>query len=283
MNILFISDFNLNHNSGGAQVSNDLIIKKGLEKGHEITLHNYDSSPVNLIYSYDLIISSNLEVINQTSNYLLDYIINHPNHIRLEHDSCLYLDQSKRELLFKSSKINFFLSKFHLEFFKNFYGNIFNNTEIVYDPIDTSLFYEDGSQKIYDIIYCGFIHPLKGSNNLINFCKSNPNRKIDIFGWTQDQNILNQLSLLTNVKIYDKVSHSEISNIFRKSKYIYHSPEVNEPFCRMVAEALLCGCKFIGNESKIGSLKEYILHGKEKFRIKCENASNLFWEKIEKS
>ena len=62
MNILFISDFNLNHNSGGAQVSNDLII------------------------------SSNLEVINQTSNYLLDYIINHPNHIRLEHDSCLYLE-----------------------------------------------------------------------------------------------------------------------------------------------------------------------------------------------
>ena len=48
----------------------------------------------------------------------------------------------------------------------------------------------------------------------------------------------------------------------------------------MVAEALLCGCEFIGNESKIGSLKEYLLYDKEEFRIKCENASNLFWEKI---
>ena len=42
MKVLFISDFGLHHNSGGAQVSNDLIIKKGLEKGYEITLHNYD-------------------------------------------------------------------------------------------------------------------------------------------------------------------------------------------------------------------------------------------------
>ena len=172
MNILFISDFNLNHNSGGAQVSNDIIIKRGLELGHNIILHNYDSSPLNLIYKYDLIISSNLEIINQTSKYLFDFIINHPNHVRLEHDSCLYLSKENRELLFKSSKINFFLSQFHLDFFKNLYGNIFDNIEIVYDPVDTSLFYDDNSEKIYDIIYCGLIHPLKGLNNLIDFCKN---------------------------------------------------------------------------------------------------------------
>lgn len=280
MKILFISDFSLKHNSGGAQVSNDIIINKGIELGHDITLHNYDSSPINLIYQYDIIISSNLETIYHNSKYLFDFIINHPSHIRLEHDSCLYLKKQDRELLFNSSKINFFLSEFHLKFFKDFYGDIFNNIEIVYDPIDTSLFYDDNSEKIYDIIYCGFIHPLKGSNNLIKFCNDNIDRKIDIFGWSQDQNIINQLSLLTNVKIHNKVSHSEISNIFRKAKYIYHSPEVNEPFCRMIAEALLCGCKFIGNESKIGSLKEYIKYGKEEFEKKCKTASEIFWNKI---
>jgi hypothetical protein len=278
--ILFISDFSLKHNSGGAQVSNDIIINKGIELGHDITLHNYDSSPINLIYQYDIIISSNLETIYHNSKYLFDFIINHPSHIRLEHDSCLYLKKQDRELLFNSSKINFFLSEFHLEFFKDFYGDIFNNIEIVYDPIDTSLFYDDNSEKIYDVIYCGFIHPLKGSNNLIKFCNDNIDRKIDIFGWSQDQNIINQLSLLKNVKIHNKVSHSEISNIFRKAKYIYHSPEVNEPFCRMIAEALLCGCKFIGNESKIGSLKEYIKHGKEEFEKKCKTGSEIFWSKI---
>jgi glycosyltransferase involved in cell wall biosynthesis len=281
--VLFISDFSLDHNLGGAQVSNNIIINKGIELGHDITLHNYDSSALNLIYQYDLIISSNLEVILQTSKYLFDYIINHTNHVRLEHDSCLYLNKEARELLFRSSKINFFLSEFHLEFFKDFYGDIFNNVEIVYDPIDTSLFYDDNSDKLYDVVYCGFIHPLKGSKNLINFCKTNANRKIDIFGWTQDQNIFNELSLLTNVKIHDKLSHSEMPNIFRKSKYIYHSPEVNEPFCRMVAEALLCGCEFIGYESKIGSLQEFRNHGTEEFSQRCNNAANIFWQKIQKN
>jgi hypothetical protein len=48
----------------------------------------------------------------------------------------------------------------------------------------------------------------------------------------------------------------------------------------MIAEALLCGCEFIGNEFKIGSLKEYIKHGKEKFKEDCQNASVIFWNKI---
>jgi hypothetical protein len=38
MRILFVSDFNLEQNSGGAQVSNDLIIKKGLELGFSLTI-----------------------------------------------------------------------------------------------------------------------------------------------------------------------------------------------------------------------------------------------------
>ncbi len=283
MNILFISDFNLNHNSGGAQVSNDIIVKRGLQLGHNITLHNYDSSPLNLIKNYDLIISSNLEAINLYSNYLIDFIINHPNHVRLEHDSCFYFSNENRELIFKSSKINFFLSQFHLDFFKNLYGDIFHNTAIVYDPIDTSIFYNDNSEKIYDIVYCGFLHELKGLENLIDFCKKNSERKVDIFGWSEDQSIINRLSLLTNVKIHDKVSHFEIANIYRKSKYIYHSPVVNEPFCRMVAEAILCGCEFIGDESKIGSLQEFRNHGEEEFSQRCNNAANIFWQTIQKN
>jgi hypothetical protein len=280
MNILFISDFSLNHNFGGSQVSNDIIIQKGLELGHKITLHNYDSSPLNLISRYDLIISSNLEVINQTSKYLFDFILNHENHVRLEHDSCSYLDDELRKKIFTSSKRNFFLSEFHVSFFKSNYGDYFNNIEIVYDPIDTSLFYEDNFEKLYDIVYCGFIHPLKGSNNLIEFCKKNPDRKIDIFGWAQDKNIFNQLSVLTNVNIHDRILHSEVSNIYRRSKYIYHSPIVNEPFCRMIGEALLCGCEFIGDESKIGSLQEFKKYGINNFEEKCSNASSLFWDKI---
>lgn len=280
MKILFISDFNLSHCNGGAQISNDIIIKKGIELGHDITLHNFDSSPIDLIYRYDLVISSNLECISRVSPHVFKFIIEHPNHARLEHDSCLYLTKEDRELLFKSSKTNFFLSEFHLEFFKEYYGDIFHNVEIVYDPIDTSLFFNDNSEKIYDIIYCGFLHKLKGQENLINFCKKNPERTVDIFGWSQDQKIIDELLLIPNIKMHDRLPHECIPDIFRRSKYVYHAPEVNEPFCRMVAEALLCGCEFVGNENKIGSLQEFKKIGEELFSAKCKSASDLFWEKI---
>ena len=280
MNILFISDFNLSHNAGGAQVSNDLIIKRGVELGHNITLHNYDSSPLNLIHRYDLVISSNLEAINQTSKYIFDFILNHHNHVRLEHDSCSYLDNELRKRIFTSSKINFFLSEFHVSFFEKSYGNYFNNIEIVYDPLDIKLFYNNNSEKIYDIVYCGFLHELKGINNLIKFAQDNPNRKIDIFGWSEDENIFKKINLINNISINSKKTIFEIADIYRKSKYIYHSPIVNEPFCRMVGEALLCGCDFIGDENKVGSLQEFKKYGLEYFSKQCSSAVDTFWQKI---
>jgi len=281
MKILFISDFNINQDSGGAQVSNDIIINKGLELGYNITQYNYDSSPINLIYNYDLIISSNLNILCRNQPNIFNFIINHHNHIRIEHDSCIYLNNNDRKSLFESSKINFFLSDFHIEFFTKEYGNYFKNVEIVYDPIDTNLFNNNNNtEKIYDIVYCGYLSELKGYKNLIKFCNENPERKIDIFGWAEHNSIIQELSLIKNITIHDKLKHNKISNIFKKSNYIYHYPILNEPFCRMASEALLCGCKFIGNESKIGGVQEYIKQGEEKFKQNCQNASNLFWQKI---
>jgi hypothetical protein len=51
----------------------------------------------------------------------------------------------------------------------------------------------------------------------------------------------------------------------------------------MIAEALLCGCQFIGDQSKIGSLKEFLNKGSLVFKENCQNASQLFWQKIEQA
>jgi glycosyltransferase involved in cell wall biosynthesis len=283
MNILFISDFSLNHNSGGAQVSNDAIINKGIEFGHNITVHNYDSSPLNFIYKYDLVISSNLEAINYESPHIIDFIINHDNHVRLEHDSCYYFDSEIRKKVFTSAKINFFLSNFHIDFFRELYGDYFTNVEIVYDPINCSTISNQKKEKIYDITYAGLLHELKGCDNLYKFAKENPDRQINIFGWSERESTIQKLSSLDNVTFHGKKSHSEILEIYSQSKHIYHNPIVNESFCRMVAEAILCGCKFIGDESKVGSLQEFRKYGIEEFSERCNNAANIFWQTIQKN
>ncbi len=160
MKILFISDFTLKQRQGGAQVSNDLILKKGRELGHEIKEHDHTSSIVDFLSSYDLVINSNLEAITQTSPEKLNYIKKLPNSVRLEHDSCLYLNAQHRQELFENSKINFFLTQYHHKFFTEMYGDYFENVEIVYDPIDTNIFSKSEDEKIYDVVYCGYLHHL---------------------------------------------------------------------------------------------------------------------------
>ena len=67
MRVLFISDFTLEHSTGGAQVSNKLIIDKGRELGLDIKEHHLESSITDFFSSYDLVINSNLAAISHIS------------------------------------------------------------------------------------------------------------------------------------------------------------------------------------------------------------------------
>tara|TARA_R110002020_G_scaffold207564_4_gene413169 strand:- start:99 stop:974 length:876 start_codon:yes stop_codon:yes gene_type:complete len=281
MRVLFVSDLTLERNKvGGAQLSNSFIIEKGKELGYEIVEHDYESSIVDFLSTYDLLISSNLEVISNKTPEKVNFILKHPNHVRIEHDSCSYLTNKTRKKLFSSSRLNFFLSEFHISFFKDFYGDFFENVEIVYDPIDTNIFKPKNCDKIYDVVYCGYIHPLKGLNDLVKFAQNNPHREISVFGWGEaDCEAL--FSGHPNLTFGGSKKHGEIAQIFQQSKALYHNPVVNEPFCRMMAEALLCGVEeIIGDTSKIGAYLEFEKVGYEKFRKGCDKAADNFWEKI---
>jgi glycosyltransferase involved in cell wall biosynthesis len=282
MKTLFISDFTLQQRSGGAQVSNDIIIKKGRELGYDITEHHHSSSITDFLQSYDLVINSNLEAISKISPEKLNYIKRLPNSVRLEHDSCSYLDAKMREDLFSNCVKTFFLSEFHYNFFRELYGDYFKDFEIVYDPIDTNLFCKSDCEKEYDVVYCGYLHPLKGLNNLIKFARSNPDREVSIFGWG-DLNPQTLLENEKNIKYEGFKSHEEIAEIFKKSKAVFHSPIVNEPFCRMIGEAILCGVEeIIGDNEKIGAYTEFKKVGYDKFKEGCETAAETFWESIKK-
>jgi len=282
MRVLFVSDFTLQDGDGGAQVSNKLLIDKGRELGHEIKEHNYKSSVTDFLSSYDLVVNSNLEVINKITPEKIPLILRMPNSVRLEHDSCRYLSDDIRRQLFSNAKKNFFLSQYHLEFFQNLYGNYFHDVEINYDPIDTSIFTKSEEKKEYDIVYCGYLHLLKGLNNLINFAKQNPDRRIDVFGWeAKGISVDFVFKEIKNITHHGLLDHHEVAGVFKKSKALFHSPIVNEPFCRMVGEALLCGVdEIIGDTSKLGAYQEFKKVGYSKFKEDCENAASKFWEKV---
>tara|TARA_B100000131_G_scaffold189933_2_gene182712 strand:- start:966 stop:1823 length:858 start_codon:yes stop_codon:yes gene_type:complete len=283
MRVLFVSDFSLAQNSGGAQQSNDIVIRKGEERGHEITLHTYESSSVDFLSHYDVLVSSNLEQINRVCPEKLDFILKHPHHIRYEHDSCLYFSPDRRQEIFESTKLSFFSTNFHISRFKENYGDYFKNFKVVYEPINTEIFTDEGGVKIYDVIYCGYLHPLKGLGNLLEFAQSNPNREISVFGWGEN-NIEKSLEGFSNIEFHGHKNQQEIANVLKQCKAIYHHPIVDEPFCRMIAEGLLCGVEeIIGATDRIGAYLEFVKEGKDSFRKKCATASDVWWDHVEKS
>ena len=278
MNILLISDFGIHHNHGGAQRSNQIIIDEGNDRGHYINCFHYDSSQNILDNKYDVVISSNLEVISHLYPGLLLRILELDNHIRLEHDSNTYWNNDFRKKFWASAKISFFLTRFHYDFFIDLYGDIFHNVKIVPDPIDES-FIDLKLERSDKIGYVGFMHYLKGTDNFIKYVDQNQDKKFIVAGWG-DQKYESIMRQRQNIDFVGKIEYDRMVNFYNSIQSLYYNPVCNEPFCRSVGEALMCGTPIIGESDRIGSLKMYE-DNPYGFRDSCINAASDFWSIIE--
>lgn len=279
--VLWISDFNLNHTLGGAQRSNDLIIKKGRELGLSIMEANYNFNfKIFDINEYDIIVSSNLETIAAKHEDIINKIASHKYHVRLEHDLNRYLNQIDREKLFRSCKKTIFLTDYHHKLFISNYGDFFQNVEIVADPIDTDLFYNKNNQREDKILYVGFMHDLKGTSSFFEFALANTELEFVVAGW--GSRIYTFLSEnISNVKYLGPVQYEKMPELYNKYDKLFYNPVLPEPFCRSVGEAVLCGMKLMSNASSIiGCMQEIKLNGQEKMRENCKNATVNFWNKV---
>lgn len=275
MKFLFISDYSLKHTKGGAQRSNDLIINKGLKLGHEVTLFNYDSDLNILNENYDHIISSNLERISHSLPTVVDWLTKIPNHSRLEHDKCSYLHPHKRQALFSNCKNTFFLSEYHHHLFINSYGNYFNNVRIVLDPIDTDVFFDKHNVKENKVLNVGFMHYLKGTETFLSYAISHPEINFVMAGWGSAVYELAAKNC-KNIEFLGSVAYDQMPDLYNKYTDLFYVPVVEEPFCRSVAEAKLCGMRITTNEN-IGCLHELARIGEDKFKYNCKNAAEQFW------
>ena len=280
--ILWLSDYDLDTAPGGAQRSDKIIIDKGKLLGFNILKVNYQTFGKHInIHNYDILVTSNVCAVLQKHPWVLDEITKHKYHVRIEHDSNDYLSQENRIKLFSFCKKTFFLTDYHLSFFKELYGDIFQNVEIVPDPIEIDKFYDYGYQREDKVLYVGYMHPLKGTSNFFEHVLRNPDRKFAIAGWS-DYQTYNFLSVnVPNIEYLGLVKYEEMPQIYNKYKSLYYDPNLREPFCRSVAEAVVCGMLIMTSKpNQIGCIYDIQKYGTEKFKENCKNASIDFWNKL---
>ena len=280
--ILWISDYDLDTAPGGAQRSDKILIDHGKISGFNILKTNHQSiKDISSFDSFDTVISSNLAHIYYENKQIIDKICSHRNHVRIEHDSNHYLSNQDRARLFGSCKKTFFLSDYHLQFFKELYGDIFVNVEIVADPIDCNLFKNLNLQRSDNILYAGYIHQGKGANSFFQYVLQNPDKQFSVSGWTSDQIYHILCENISNIDFLGLTKYEDMSKLYNSHKTMFYSPVVREPFCRAVAEAALCGTQIITDkENQIGCLQELNKLGFKEFSRQCSEAPSIFWNKI---
>jgi len=278
MKVLWISDYSIKHNKGGAQRSDDIIIKKGIELGHEISHFTHDGDLNLLTLKYDHIISSNLEAINSLYPVVTSWLSEQNNHSRLEHDKNSYLSPEARKALFSNCRNTFFLTEYHHSLFKDTYGDFFVNVKIVQDPIDTKTFRDKKGPREDKILNVGFMHFLKGSESFYNYVFKNPDKQFVVAGWGSPM-YEHLARTASNVQFLGSIDHEKMPEVFNKYKTLFYHPIIEEPFCRSVGEAMLCGMELSINRN-IGCAHEASRIGIQKFSENCKNADSIFWKSV---
>lgn len=284
MRILWIADFNLDHNSGGAQRTNDYVIKEAENRGHEVQQLNYDTQRIPGDPSdYDVVVTNNIDALQQTSgDTALTIATNHKFHVRFEHDANRYLTQDRRKALFGSAKHNIFLSDYHIESFKNIYGDIFPNASTVYPYISKKAFKDEGGERLEKTLYIGFLHHLKGAANFLSEVLKRDDEEFAVAGWSEMPHWEFVCRNSKNVEFIGKVSHDMMPFLLNKYKRVFYKPVIFEPFCRSIGEAMFSGMELDCSDN-IGAIRDANKYGVEALRELCDKSPSRFWDLVEGS
>ena len=275
--IAWVADFLIdNYRAGGAQYTNDIIIKEGITQGYEIDIITPDKISDK---NYDLYILNNIR--HFKINYILN-IIENKKYIKWEHDYWITGTKLKGSHFIKlldNSLLNLFMSKRQIEECERIMNMKIPKAKYVLSPIDTDMFFIDTNiEKNNNLaIWTGHDEPNnKGFDNIIKYANENPDLEIKAFGKFTKYNNENTPA---NIEILGEVLQTVFANWLKKAKFVIALPDWIEPTGRSIMEGLLCGCTLIVNDN-LGFLHEDIDFDNYEQLRKIVHTEGNFWDLI---
>ncbi len=296
MKILFIHDTQPDF-TGGAELSNQRIIDAGRALGHIINYHipiEINQTKAEILQS-DLVIVSSIFFCPFETELIAALVLSQTPYVRYEHDygfcvsrdamclkdnrvnGCCHASKYRAyKQLFSHAILNVFLSPLHLESHRKLYRDIpASSYFLLPPPIDLSLI-KNHDVKLNSVCFIGDLNLKKGGVALLEYAKQNPSKQIEVYG---DNRLNAQEEISENISFNGKKSYPEILQILSETEACFFSPFWNEPSGRVAAEALLSGCKLIGNNN-IGSLSFEFSSDLMEFRKKIADAPREFWNNV---
>ncbi len=307
MKIAWLNDYKLSEHSGGAQVTNSIIIKKGRELGHEID----EITPKDLIENgkfanmeldwdltttfdkrfeqYDLMILNN---INAFKTEVIEWIIKNKKYVNYLHDFsfCRYrnakCEQCKVKCtpakifqdLFANSLLNIFLSPLHLQIHEKFFGPTMRDAIYIPSPIEEGKFYPDKNIQHDAYLYAGIIMNHKGVSQILDYADTQKGKIFHFAGKAISKELMERIK--EKHHYLGEIPFEEMPQLYRKYKQFMVNPLWSEPFGRSLIEAQLSGCTLVKfSKSNQTGMESFSLSPTMMIK-KCYDAPNQFWKSI---
>ena len=273
--IIWLADYTIKEFPGGAQQTNELMVRYGRKIGYEIEYMLPPKFSISKLKKADLVIINNLIKFKSSQ---LNWIIKNKPYVKYDHDHAAARRISRIPKLFSSSRLNIFLSPLHLQGVSKIVGHKIPKSKVIPSPINTEIFKITNKNRIKDSIFaCGCLVPEKGINNIIKYLNAHKEKKLFAAGWGKDK--ATKLLSMENVTFLGFVQHNKLPEVYNKYESFIHLPVDKEAFGRAVLEAYLCGCHLITN--KIVGAMSYDWDWKNYDEIKKKvKSQKRFWEVI---
>jgi len=227
---------------GGAEISNELVVKVGIDCGNEISLvtNFMDVSEIrSILRESDLVIVNNIFHFSKDQiGEIKKILFAGKPYVKYDHDFReLRRPEFGREL-FRRSVLNVFISPFHRDEFRK---------ELGVDGICLPL-----------AIDVDFFRPVSGierKEKSVLALEKGANIQ-----WFIDENKDFSFTVVSDkpvnlnggrLKVIPTLPYEKMPEVYSEHEYFLHFPEDSWPGDRVVFEAALCGCKVIMNE-KVG-------------------------------
>jgi glycosyltransferase involved in cell wall biosynthesis len=280
---------------GGAELSNQTVIKAGKELGFGI----YECFPND--FDKKKLLESDLFVINnffffepKQMHFILDLLFEYKKpFVKYEHDHREIIGDQARpkfaRLLFGRSIMNVFISPFQVDNHRKHLGDLIEPYYILPPAVDTSLFkilpdVERDENKVVN--FSGKLYHSKGFLHMLQFAANKKEYTFEIY--TQNhQEIKGTFARLSNVKVCSLLPNDVLPKVYNSAGFTIHLPQAYEACGRTIAEGLLCGCQPIINKNvgirsfenfHIGDVEKFNL---EAFRKQLEQGIYSFWKEID--
>ncbi|MDO8623140.1 MAG: hypothetical protein Q7R52_02745 [archaeon] len=292
MRIAFFQDLNPLEHSGGAQMNDREMIRKGFERHHNIQIITPQNFNLVSLEGTHLVIFSNClnfsrEIIKEVCSKF-PYIFFHHDFIfykfrlfyPMKENDLTGIDKSFWLPIFKNAKLNIWLSPLHREAYLFSFPELKESKyALIPSAIDVKNFkqIEGVERKKGTVIGVNALELFKGRYVVNKYVEEHPELQFTFVG--------NAAHLeKPNCTYIPYVKNSELIKLYNQHEYFIHLPSNTEPFGRISAEAILCGCKIITNENNGAFSYKWMREGNEKeIRETLKFSSLSFWEEIEEN